>query len=129
MPKPPATNEWDQLVTKIGKLALAAGYLEMAIITMVCRILGKTEDEVGIRSNNLWCQKFEEITPPSWSGGQKKDLSKRLKKIRNLYLRRNRVIHGALGIANDGSISSVPKGSIVDLRTYGVGFSKRQGNT
>jgi hypothetical protein len=121
-------NEWDQLVAKIGALTLAAGYLEMAIIAMVCRILGKSEDEVGIRSNRKWCEKFQEVAPCSWSDAQKKDLSKRLKTIRNLYLRRNRMIHAALGLVSDGSISGVPPGSIIDLRTYGLGFSKRKGN-
>ncbi|MGO9631409.1 MAG: hypothetical protein ACLPXW_20790 [Xanthobacteraceae bacterium] len=55
----PAVNEWDQLVSKIGALALAAGYLEMAIIAMVCRILGKSENEVGRHHNKWWCEKFE----------------------------------------------------------------------
>jgi hypothetical protein len=129
MPKAPAASEWDQLVTKIGALALAAGHLEMAIISIVCRIVGKTEDEIGIRSNKLWCEKLREVAPSSWSVVQKEDLSKRLKKIRNLYLRRNRLIHAAVAVAGDASILGVPKGGILDLRTYGIGFSKRKGNT
>jgi hypothetical protein len=129
MPKPPAPDEWDQLVVKMGTLTLATGTLEMAIIEMVCRILGQSEEEIGIRDNNLWCQKFIEVAPASWSDDERKDLAKRLKKIRGLYLRRNRMIHAALGIAGDGSIHGVPKGSVIDLRTYGIGFTRRKGDT
>jgi hypothetical protein len=124
----PAVNEWDQMVSKIGALTLAAGYLEMAIIALVCRILGKSENELGRHNNKWWCEKLQKVAPPSWSDAQKKDLSQRLLEIRALYLRRNRMIHAALGMAADGSISGVPSGSIVDLRTYGVGFSKQEGN-
>src|SRR5689334_13985907 len=107
MPKPPAPDEWNQLVTKMGTLTLAVGALEMAIIVLVCRILGQTEEEVGIRSNDLWCQKFNEVAPASWPAEQRKDLAKRLKKIRNLYIRRNRMIHTALGVVSDSSIAGV----------------------
>jgi hypothetical protein len=129
MPKPPAPDEWDQLVVKMGTLTLAAGALEMAIIQMVCRILGQAEEEVGIRDNNLWCQRFLAVAPASWSDAERKDLAKRLKKIRALYLRRNRMIHAALGIAGEGSIHGVSKGGVIDLRTYGIGWTKRKGNT
>lgn len=129
MPKPPAVNEWDQLVAKIGELAVAAGLLEMVIILTVCRILGKSENEVGIRHSGEWRQKLEKVVPPSWSDAEKKDLSKRLNEIRDLHLRRNPMIHAALAIAGDGSISGVPSGAIVDLRTYGLGFSEQQDNT
>ncbi len=129
MPKSPAANEWDQLVVKIGALALAAGALEMAIIAMVCQILGQTEEEIGIYSNDLWCQKFHEVVPKLWSDEKRKDLARRLKKIRQLYVRRNRMIHAALALAGDGSIAGVPAGSIIDLRTYGVGFTSKKGDT
>jgi hypothetical protein len=117
-PKPPAPDEWDQLVVKMGLLTLAAGLLEMVIIQMVCRILGQTEKEIGIRSNKLWCEKFIEVAPASWSNDEREDLAKRLKKIRKLYLRRNRMIHAALGIAGDGSIHGVPKDSSADPRHW-----------
>jgi hypothetical protein len=39
------------------------------------------------------------------------------------------MIHAAVGLAIDGSISGVSEGGIVDLRTYGIGFSEKQGNT
>jgi hypothetical protein len=129
MPKPPAPDEWDQLVVKMGTLTLAVGYLEMAIIAMVCRLLSQTEEEIGIYDNQKWCQKFIEVTPASWSDDQRADLAKRLKKIRQLYARRNRMIHAALGVVSDGSVSGVPGGSVVNLRTYGIGFTARKGNT
>ncbi len=129
MPKLPTTNEWDQLVVKIGTLAIETGYLEMAIIAMVCRILGKTEDELGIFSNDKWCRKLQEVCPPLWSDVDRNDLPKRLKKIRKLYTQRNRLIHTALGTASDGSISGVPSGGVVDLRTFGIGFTGKKGNT
>jgi hypothetical protein len=55
MAKAPAPDEWDQLVVKMGTLTLAAGTLEMAIIVMVCRILGQTGEKIAIYDNNLWC--------------------------------------------------------------------------
>jgi hypothetical protein len=135
MPESPTVTEWDQLVVKVGTLTIAAGYLEMAIIAMVCRILGKTEDEVSAGSkkkwlsNAEWCQLFLSVLPPSWSDAEKTDLSKRIKKIRKLYAQRSRLIHTALGRVSDGSISGVPSGGIVDLRTFGFGLTKRGGNT
>lgn len=128
MPKPPAPNEWDQLVLKMGTLALAVGYLEMAIITMVCRILNQSEEEIRIYDNQQWCRKFTEVAPTDWPDGQRADLAKRLKKIRQLYARRNRMIHAALAVVSDGSVAGAPAGSIIDLRTYGIGFTARKGN-
>jgi len=135
MSEPIGTNEWDRLVVKIGTLALAAGCLEMAIIAMVCRILGKSEDEISAASkqkwlsNAAWCRKFLSVLPPSWSEAEKADLEKRLSEIRGLYRRRNKLIHAALGIVSDGSIPGVPPGGIVDLRTFGFGFTERKGDT
>jgi hypothetical protein len=129
MPKLPAADEFDQLVVKLGTLALAAASLEVAIIFIVCRILGQTEEETGIRNNDQWCQKFKEVAPASWPSQLRTDLAKQLKKIRNLYMRRNRLIHASFGIAGDSSIRGVPEGSIVDMRTYGVGFIAQGHNT
>ena len=123
------TDEWDQLVVKMGRLALAVGYLEVAVIGMVCRILGQHEEEVGIWSNHEWCKKLNEIAPADWADDTKKDLEKRLSLVRQLYRKRNKLIHAALGIAGDNSISGVPAGSVINLRTYGIGFTKREGNT
>jgi hypothetical protein len=39
------------------------------------------------------------------------------------------MIHAALGVVSHGFIPGVPKGSIIDLRSYGIGFSSRKGNT
>lgn len=38
------------------------------------------------------------------------------------------MIHAALGLAGDGSIAGVPAGSVIDLRTYGIGFTERIGD-
>ena len=128
MPKPPAPDEWDQLVVKMGTLTLAVGALEMTTITMVCCVLGKGEDEIGIYDNNLWCQKLNEVAPVTWSDEERNDLAEQLKKIRRLYGRRNRMIHAALGVVSDDSIRGVPAGSVIDLRTYGLGLTSRKGN-
>jgi hypothetical protein len=129
---PPATNEWGELVVKIGTLTLVAGTLEMAIIAMVCRIVGKAEEEISgenYKSNWWWCEKFKETALTSWLEEERADLVSRLSEIRKLYHRRNRTIHAALGIVGDSSISGVPAGSVVDLRTYGVEVTSSEGNT
>lgn len=54
MPQPPVLNEGDHLVTKMGHLTLATGYLEVAIIGIVCRILGKSEDELKNEQKNTY---------------------------------------------------------------------------
>jgi hypothetical protein len=113
----------------MGELTLAAGYLEMAIIAMVCRIVGRSEEELRISSNYMWCRKLNEVAPSEWSDAQKKDLAQRLAHIRGLYRRRNELIHTALATAGDNSIPGVPSGAIIDLRSYGVGFTKREGDT
>jgi hypothetical protein len=113
----------------MGALTLAVGTLEMAITAVVCRIVGKTEREIGIRTNSGWCKKFIEVAPASWPDQAREELAVRLKKIRRLYRRRNQMVHAALGRAGDDSISGVPAGSVVDLRTYGIGFTRRKGNT
>jgi hypothetical protein len=129
MTKPPAPDEWDQLVVKMGTLTLAVGILEMAIIALVCRILGQTEEEIGIRNNQQWCLKLAKVAPAYWSDDPRADLAKRLTEIRGLYKSRNQMIHAALGIAGDGSVAGAPAGSVIDLRTYGIGFTARKGNT
>jgi hypothetical protein len=129
VPKPQVPNEWDQLVVKIGTLALAVGHLEVAIIMMVCHILGKTEEQIGIQTNSSWCKKLNEVAPEFWSDEQRSDLARRLSHIRSLYRRRNKLIHSAIGIVNDDSVVGVPAGSAIDMRTYGIGFTKQEGNT
>jgi hypothetical protein len=127
-----AAQEWDQLVVKVGKLTLAAGILEMAIITIACRVLGRREAEVSEsrwRSNKWWCEKLLRVAPASWSTATEPPLAARLLHVRELYKRRNRAIHSALGLAADNSIAGVPAGSIVDLRSYGIGFTSQTGNT
>lgn len=129
MTEPPSTNEWDQLVVAMGKLTLAAGYLEVAIIAIVCGILGKSEEEVGKwRSNKWWCDQLNKIARPSWTA-EEPTLATCLKNIRELYDRRNRMIHAALGLVADGSVPGAPPGSVIDLRAYGLGFRSNEGNT
>ena len=125
MSKQPAPDEWDQLVVKMGTLTLAVGALEMAIIVMVCRILDQTEEEIGIYSNDRWCQKFNEVAPASWPDEQRKDLAKRLKKIRNLYIRRNRMIHTALGVVGDSSIAQASQRGASSICAHSVLASPR----
>jgi hypothetical protein len=133
MTEPPAVNDWDQLVVAMGKLTLAAGYLEAAIIAIVCGVLGKSEEEVSgtgkWHTNKWWCDKLDKVAPASWTA-KKPTLATCLKNIRELYGRRNRMIHAALGLVADGSVPGAPPGSVIDLRTYGLGFrSNEEGNT
>jgi hypothetical protein len=125
----PMPNEWDEFVVRIGKLALAVGALEIAVISLVCDILGRTEEEIGIHSNSWWCQRLNEIAPVSWTNEQKEGLADRLKTIRDLYRSRNQTIHAAFGIAGEGVIPGIPAGSVIDLRSVGIGFTSQEGNT
>jgi hypothetical protein len=50
-------------------------------------------------------------------------------KIRQLYLRRNNLIHAALGVAGHDFITGVPAGSVINLRTCGFGFTEQKGDT
>jgi hypothetical protein len=123
MTESPAT-ESDQLFVTMGKLTLAAAYLETAIIAMVCRIMGKSEEEIseekiGWGSNEWWCKKLNEVAPAEWD---KQLLAKCTSNIRALYKQRNGMIHAALGVAGDDSILGVPRSSLINLRTYGLQF-------
>jgi hypothetical protein len=119
-------SEWDQLVNAMGKLTLAAGTLEMAVIAIVCRVVGKTEEEVGgigkWRSNKWWCDELNKVASNSWPAEERQALPGRLENVRAVYRRRNRLIHAAVGQVADGSIAGVSAGSAIDLRTYGFGF-------
>ena len=128
MQEPASPSEWDQLVVKMGTLTLAVGNLEMAIIAMVCHIVDQAEEKIGWLTNNDWCKKFIRVAPASWSDEERKRLAQQLEKVRELYRRRNRVIHATLGVAGDGLIAGVPAGSVIDLRTYGLGFTRQEGN-
>jgi hypothetical protein len=130
MPNSPIDNQWDQLVVKMGTLTLASGCLEMAVIAIVCGILGKSEDQISGKakwpSNKWWCDKLHEVAPTSWD---KQSLVTCLTNIRELYKRRNRMIHAALGVVSDASVPGAVAGSVIDLRTYGWGFRSNEGNT
>jgi hypothetical protein len=125
----PAVNEWDHLVVRMGKLTLAAGYLEAAIIAIVCAILGQSEEDVGgkekWRTNKWWCKTLKVVAPAAWD---KELLAKCLSNIRDVYLQRNRLVHAALGIAADDSVPGAPPGSVVDLRTYKLDFRSNEDN-
>jgi hypothetical protein len=46
-----------------------------------------------------------------------------------LAKRRNPFIHAAAGIVSDNSIPGIPAGSVIDLRTYGMGFTSWDGES
>jgi hypothetical protein len=71
MSNPPPSDEWDQLVAKVGTLTLATGTLKMTIVSMGCRIVGQTEEKIDIHSNSLWCRKLNEVAPSSWLDEQR----------------------------------------------------------
>lgn len=129
MVEPAASEEWERLVVKVGKLALAVGSLELAVIYLICGIVGRTEEEIGISTNADWCKKLVEVAPKSWPDEDRANLKEHVEKIRRLYRRRNKLIHSALAVAVDDLIPGVPAGSVVDLRTFGIGFTERVGNT
>lgn len=108
MKKSPPVDEWDQFEIGMGRLTIATGYLETAIISMVARILGKTDKKIAKLSNSTLCDKFIKHAPSSWSESERRDLSERLTEIRKLYKRRNALIHTALMTVSDGSIHGVP---------------------
>jgi hypothetical protein len=118
MTESPAT-ELDQLFVTMGKLTLAAAYLETAIIAIVCRIVGKSEEEFGWQTNQWWCKKLNEVAPATWD---KQSLAECTSNIRELYRQRNHMIHAAIGVAGDDFIPGAPRGSLIDLRTYGLQF-------
>jgi hypothetical protein len=139
MPESPVLNEGDHLVTTMGNLTLAAGSLEVAIIEIVCRILGKSEDELWNKnknknkkyppSNKEWCDKLIKAAPPSWSDSERNDLLNILDNIRALYLQRNDLIHAGFAITGDDSIPGIARGSVINWRTYGLGFVGMEENT
>jgi hypothetical protein len=81
-----------------GQLTLTAGYLEVAIINIVCGI-EKTEAEINAdgkwRTNKWWCDKLAKIAPHPWAVEQP-PLKDCLANIRDLYKQRNRFIHAAM---------------------------------
>jgi hypothetical protein len=126
---PPEPNEWDRLVTKIGELALAMGVLEMAVMAMHCRATGKLESELQSRSNNAQRDGLKRaVKDLDWPDDKKADLSRRLSAIAALDKRRNAMIHLAAGVAGDG-IHGIAAGTPIDLRSYGLGTTGRDGGT
>jgi hypothetical protein len=124
----PGEDEWDRFVVKIGELTIAAGYLEGAIVAMVSRILGKSKTRLRKLPNRKLCEKLKEHVPSSRSDAIKKQLEERIGEIRNLYQRRNQLIHAAFMTVTDHSIQGIPPGSIIDGLTYGFGCTRQEGN-
>lgn len=137
MPESPVLNELDRLATKMGQLALATGWLEVAIIEIVCRIQGKSERELNNkrgdkeyrRSNSEWCKDLKKIAPLSWSDSERETLFKKLDHIRAQYVNRNELTHACFAIAEDDTIPGIPRGSVIDWRTFGTGFVEVEKNT
>ena len=62
---------------------------------------------------------FEKVAPAAWD---KQLLANCLSNIRNVYKHRSRIVHAALGITADDFVTDAPRGSVIDLRTYGFGY-------
>jgi hypothetical protein len=119
------SNEWDQLVAKIGLLTLTAGLLEAAVMTMHCKATNQSEAELKSRLNKAQRRGLKKaVKSLDWPDAKKCDLTKRLSEIAALDKRRNALIHLAAGFVSDNSIDGVPAGSAIDLRTYGFGVTK-----
>jgi hypothetical protein len=122
------STEWDQFLMALGKLAFAMGSLEMTLIAMHCRIAGKSEAELGSEHGFQHRQALEKkVEALPWASHEKGDFIKRLGEVRSLAKRRNSFIHVAAGIVSNDSIPGIPAGSVIDLRTYGIGFTSWDG--
>jgi hypothetical protein len=125
-----ASEEWDQFIMRLGKLAFAMGLLEMTLIAMHSRMTGKSEEELGLEHGFQHRQALEKkVKSLPWTAAEKSDFIKRLGEVRVLAKRRNPFIHVAAGIVSDNSILGIPAGSVIDLRTYGMGFTSWDGES
>ena len=123
-------NEWDRLVAKMGLLTLTAGFLEAAIMAMHCKATGKYEEELKSRLNKYQRRGLKKaVRSLDWPDDKKADLAKRLSEIAALDERRNALIHLAAGFVSTNSIHGVPAGSTINLRTFGIGVTKREGSS
>jgi hypothetical protein len=123
-------NEWDQFLMTLGKLAFAMGSLEMTLIAMHCRISGKLEEELGLEHAFQHRQALEnKVEALPWTAAEKSDFIKRLGEVRVLAKRRNPFIHVAAGIVSDNSIPGIAAGSVIHLRSYGIGFTSWDGQS
>lgn len=122
---PVISSQWDQFIMRLGGLTNAMGLLEMALIAMHCRMTGKSEDELGLEHAFQHRQALERaVKSLHWTAAEKANFIKRLEEVRALAKRRNVFVHIAAGIVSDDSIPGIPAGSVIDLRTYGIGYTR-----
>jgi hypothetical protein len=115
---------------RLGSLTHAMGMLEMALIAMHCRIIGKSEDELGLEHAFQHRQALERIIKSiGWAAAEQEDFIRRLWEVRSLAKRRNVFVHVAAGTVSDNSISGISAGSVIDLRSYGMGFTSWDGTS
>jgi hypothetical protein len=124
------SGELDQFIMRLGKLTFAMGLLEMTLIAIHCRMTGKSEEELGLEHAFQHRQALEKkVKSLRWTAGEEADFIRRLEDVRALSKRRNPFIHIAAGIVSDNSIPKIPAGSVIDLRSYGLGFTRWDGKS
>jgi hypothetical protein len=76
------SDEWDQLVTKIGLLTLTVGVLEAAVMAMHCKATSQSEEELKSRLNRPQREGLKRaVKSLDWPDDKKTDLTKRLADI------------------------------------------------
>jgi hypothetical protein len=124
------SDQWDQFIMRLGGLTHAMGLVEMTLIAMHCRMTGKSEDELGFEHAFQHRQALAKaVKSLHWAAAEKADFIKRLEEVRALAKRRNVFVHIAAGIVSDNSIHGIPAGSVIDLRTYGIGYTRWDGKS
>jgi hypothetical protein len=123
--------DWDHFIMRLGKLTFSMGLLEMALIAIHCRMTGKSEQELGLEHAFQHRQALEKkVKSLGWTAAEEADFIKRLEEVRALSKRRNVFIHIAAGtVSDDNSIRGIPAGGVIDLRTYGLGFTHWDGKS
>jgi hypothetical protein len=106
------------------------GVLEATVMAMHCRATCQDEEKLKSRLNGAQREGLKSAAKSlGWPADIQADLEKRLSEIGKLDTRRNRFVHIAAGIVSDDSIDGVPAGSVIDLRTCGIGRTKVDGGT
>jgi len=124
------SSEWEQFVQKIGLLTISMGALEAAIMSMHCRAIGIAESELKSRLNRDQRKGLlRAVTGLDWPEAQKAELRDRLKAIAALDDRRNKFIHISVAVVSDDSLPDIPPGSVINLRSYGLGVMARTPNS
>jgi hypothetical protein len=123
-------GDWDHFIMRLGKLTFSMGLLEMTLIAIHCRMIDKSEQELGLEHAFQHRQALEKkVKSLGWKAAEEADFIKRLEEVRALSKRRNVFIHIAAGTVSDNSIPGIPAGSVIDLRTYGLGFTHWDGKS